>query len=63
MSSRGHYTATPQRLTSVDHNCSLSLREQPAQTQTIVDLLKENGLSVVPFFYVFSRDRRDSQWP
>jgi hypothetical protein len=51
-----HNTGRPQRPTSVDHNRSLSLQEQPSQTQTIIDLLKENGLSVVPFFYVFSRD-------
>jgi hypothetical protein len=54
---RDRHTDRPQRPTSVEHNRSLSLQEQPSQTQTIVDLLKETGLSVVPFFYAFSRDR------
>src|SRR6266404_2678006 len=42
---RDRNTGRPRRPTSVDHNRSLSLQEQPSQTQTIVNLLKEDGLS------------------
>jgi hypothetical protein len=56
MLSRGNCWQT-QRPTSVDHNRSLSLPQQPSPNQTIVNLLEEHGLSVVPFLYAFSRDR------